>query len=117
MATYLRFFEQARECAGCGLPAGPGVGGVTEDMLPGRLLPVCTTCLHSLDERLWRVVILRQCFEMTVRLVAPDKEPAQLAEEVRAAWEVLLDFLPELPATEEPDSARIGRKTSSDDIS
>ncbi len=105
MATYLRYFERARECAGCGLSVGPGAAGVTQDVLPGQMVPVCAARLHSLDQRLWRLVISSQCLDMTLRLVEPGKEPARLAEEVREVWRTLLDLLPELPAPEGSDCA------------
>ncbi len=52
MRTYVAIVECAQECEACAGQAGPGTTGFTEDMVPGRVVPVCATCLTSLDPRL-----------------------------------------------------------------
>ncbi len=55
MRTYVTIVESALECEACARRAGPGTTGFTEDLIPGRLVPVCAACLESLDPRLHKL--------------------------------------------------------------
>ncbi len=55
MRSYVAIVESTLECEACTRPAGPGTTGFTEDMIPGRVVPVCATCLRSLDPRLHKL--------------------------------------------------------------
>ncbi len=55
MRSYVAIVESTLECEACTRPAGPGTTGFTEDMVPGRLVPVCPTCLQSLDPQLHKL--------------------------------------------------------------
>ncbi len=55
MRSYVTIVESALECEACTRRAGPGTTGFTEDLIPGRLVPVCAACLESLDPRLHKL--------------------------------------------------------------
>ncbi len=55
MRTYVAIVESVLECEACARRAGPGTTGFTEDLIPGRLVPVCATCLESLDPQLYKL--------------------------------------------------------------
>ena len=55
MRTYVAIVESVLECEACARRAGPGTTGFTEDLIPGRLVPICADCLESLDPRLCRL--------------------------------------------------------------
>ena len=52
MACYLSFIDVETECEGCARDIPPGLVGWTEDLRPGRLVPVCSLCLGGLDPKL-----------------------------------------------------------------
>ncbi len=57
MASYLAIIDEEQQCPDCAQPVGPGLVGVTDEIGPGKIMPVCGTCFHGLDPRLY--VILR----------------------------------------------------------
>ncbi len=52
MAHYLTITEIATECEGCAAELGPGLIGLTDDIHPDQLAPICKRCLISQDRRL-----------------------------------------------------------------
>ena len=93
----LGILDYKAECEGCTRPTGPGLVGMTDEIQHPKVLPVCIVCLYSLSEELWRAVILPRAVDIVVRLVKPGQDPAELAEEVREAWGLLRNLLPEQP--------------------
>lgn len=57
MTCYLTITDREHECeGGCVEPVGPGLIAVTNEMGSGELMPICATCLESLDSRLAAVL-------------------------------------------------------------
>lgn len=53
MTCYLAIAERAHECeGGCSEPVGPGLVGLTDELRGQKPVPICSTCLSSLDPRL-----------------------------------------------------------------
>ncbi len=53
MTCYLILIDEERECeGGCVEPVGPGLVAMTDEVQGEQLMPICGTCLESLDPRL-----------------------------------------------------------------
>ncbi len=57
MAHYLRIIETTAECEGCAAVLGPGLIGLTDEIHPDQLAPLCKRCLISQDRRLGMIMI------------------------------------------------------------
>ncbi len=55
MASYLAIIEEERKCEGCQQQVGPGLAGFTDEIGPGKIVPICGACFHSRDPRLYVV--------------------------------------------------------------
>ena len=53
MACFLSFIDVELECSGCCRPVRPGLIGMTDELGPAPLAPVCPSCLNGLDRRLY----------------------------------------------------------------
>ncbi len=56
MTCYLGISSVESECEGCGRAVPPGLAGWTDELLPGRLRPLCSAGLPGLDPELARVL-------------------------------------------------------------
>ncbi len=57
MAHYLRIIETTAECEGCSEEITPGIVGLTDEIHPDQLDPLCKRCLISQDRRLAMIMI------------------------------------------------------------
>ncbi len=55
----LAFSPVETECSGCGRPVPPGLAGFTDEI--ETLMPVCETCLRSLDPVLYGMLRKPSC--------------------------------------------------------
>ncbi len=53
MACFLSFTDVELECSGCCRPVRPGLIGMTDELGPAPLAPICPCCLNGLDRRLF----------------------------------------------------------------
>ncbi len=68
MTCYLTIVAYEYECeGGCVEPVGPGLIAMTDEMRNGNPVPICPTCLASLDPQLAVVITNAPSIELSKR--------------------------------------------------